>query len=200
MASYGMVQNSVWWRTRGEMRDDFMWERSHPAQKRLSQTSGYFSYIRTFLNDMEYVGGTSSARLSLEYLKRVQDDSGFIPHSETYLLEMQNETYELAESLIGKPTPAGWDSCTGVFQIVMMMLDGGALEFRSVYDDASVETALEIKVKGKQSEPLIGAFVKVYKEDVLYCSGYTGAYGEANFSLSGGQYRVEMSKEDYLMV
>jgi hypothetical protein len=119
-ASYGMVQSSVWWRTRGLIRDDWMWERAKYSQDRLGHTASYLGYIKSYLNlDPRHgVAGTAMARLSLEYLRSVTDESGFIPFAEEEILLSMRRVWPSAEYLIGKPVPPGWYSNLGLFEIV----------------------------------------------------------------------------------
>lgn len=120
LASYGVLQSSVWWRTRGMIRDDWMWERAKYSQDRLGHTASYLGYVKSYLNlDPRHgVSGTAMARLSLEYLRSVTDESGFIPFAEEEILRSMERVWPTAEYLIGKPAPPGWYSNVGLFEIV----------------------------------------------------------------------------------
>jgi hypothetical protein len=119
-ASYGMVQSSAWWRTRGRIRDDWMWERAKYSQDRLGHTASYLGHVKSYLNlDPRHgVAGTAMARLSLEYIRSVTDESGFIPFAEEEILRSMQGVWPTAEYLVGKPVPPGWYSNVGLFEIV----------------------------------------------------------------------------------
>jgi len=125
--SYVALQNSLWARTRGEYKDDTMFGWEHNPQDRLGHTSTYVNYIRIYLylpylyqnNGSPLIAGTTTARLSLEYIKSVQRIDGTIPHATDYWIAFQIYTYPDGAKLYNNSIPAGWYTDVGLFEIAL---------------------------------------------------------------------------------
>ncbi len=125
--SYVAVQNSLWARTCGEYKDDLMFGWEHTPQDRLGHSATYANYIRIYLclpylfqeNGHPLIAGSTTTRLSLEYLKSIQVN-GLIPYASDYWLDYQSYTFNTAQSLKGTSIPAGWYGDVGVFEIALL--------------------------------------------------------------------------------
>jgi len=122
LRSYGVMQDSMWTRTKGEIRDDYMFEWAHTLQDRLSLSMSYPAYIRCFLElpTDENISGIATARLSLEYLKTLTNSTYFNPFAADSVLSYQNQTFNYAETLKTHSMQGGWNSDFGAFEAALM--------------------------------------------------------------------------------